>query len=206
MQYPSKYIEKAVEEISGLPGIGKKTALRLALYLLKQDEEDTQSLAEALVELRTKTQYCQQCHNIADAPLCGICAGSRRDRSIICVVENPQDVIAIENTAQYQGLYHVLGGVISPIEGIGPADLRLESLVQRASAATDPAVKEVILALSPTMEGDTTAFYITKKLKPFGIRVSTIARGVPVGGELEYTDEITLGRSIVSRTTYNTQE
>lgn len=206
MQYPSKYIEKAVEEISGLPGIGKKTALRLALYLLRQDEEDTQALAEALVELRTKTQYCQSCHNIADAPLCGICASPRRDRSIICVVENPQDVIAIENTAQYQGLYHVLGGVISPIEGVGPADLRLESLIQRAASATDPAVKEVILALSPTMEGDTTAFYITKKLRPYGTRVSTIARGVPVGGELEYTDEITLGRSIVSRTTYNTND
>lgn len=203
MQYPSKYIEKAVEEISGLPGIGKKTALRLALYLLRQEEEDTQSLAEALVELRTKTQYCQQCHNIADAPVCAICSSGRRDRSIICVVENPQDVIAIENTSQYQGLYHVLGGVISPIEGIGPAELRLDSLIERIAGASDPAVKEVILALSPTMEGDTTAFYITRKLKPYGTRVSSIARGIPVGGELEYTDEITLGRSIISRITYN---
>lgn len=203
MQYPSKYIEKAVEEISGLPGIGKKTALRLALYLLRQEEEDTQALAEALVELRTKTQYCKECHNIADAPVCAICSSPRRDRSLICVVENPQDVIAIENTAQYQGLYHVLGGVISPIEGVGPAELRLDSLVQRVAGATDPAVKEVILALSPTMEGDTTSFYITRKLQAYGTRVSTIARGVPVGGELEYTDEITLGRSIISRTSYN---
>lgn len=204
MQYPSKHIEKAVEEISKLPGIGKKTALRLALYLLREEEEDTQSLAEALVELRTKTQYCQECHNFSDAPLCGVCASQRRDRSIICVVENPQDVIAIENTAQYQGLYHVLGGVISPIEGVGPADLRLDSLIQRvANAPEEVPVKEVILALSPTMEGDTTAFYITRKLAPYGTKVSSIARGIPVGGELEYTDEITLGRSILSRTAYN---
>ncbi len=205
MQYPSKHIEKAVEEISKLPGIGKKTALRLALYLLREEEEDTQALAEALVELRTKTQYCRDCHNFSDAPLCGVCASHRRDRSIICVVENPQDVIAIENTAQYQGLYHVLGGVISPIEGVGPADIKLDSLIQRViiSAAGENPVKEIILALSPTMEGDTTAFYITKKLGPHGTKVSSIARGIPVGGELEYTDEITLGRSIISRTTYN---
>lgn len=204
MQYPSKFIEKAVEEISKLPGIGKKTALRLALHLLREAEEDTQSLADALVELRTKTQYCQDCHNISDAPVCGICQSHRRDRSIICVVENPQDVIAIENTSQFRGLYHVLGGVISPIEGVGPTDLRLDSLVQRvALAEKESPVKEVILALSPTMEGDTTSFYITRKLKPHGVKVSTIARGVPVGGELEYTDEITLGRSIISRVVYN---
>ena len=203
MQYPSKYIEKAVEEISKLPGIGKKTALRMALYLLREEEEDTQALAEALVELRTKTLYCRECHNISDANVCGICASHRRDRSIICVVENPQDVIAIENTAQYQGLYHVLGGVISPIEGVGPAELRLDSLIQRVSnPGNETAVKELILALSPTMEGDTTAFYITRKLAPHGIKVSSIARGIPVGGELEYTDEITLGRSIISRTAY----
>ncbi len=205
MQYPSKLIEKAVEEISNLPGIGKKTALRLALHLLRQEEEETLTLAEALVELRTKTQYCRQCHNLSDAALCTICAGNRRDRSIICIVENPQDVMAIENTAQYQGLYHVLGGVISPIEGVGPSDIRLESLFQRVAQATEP-VKELILALSPTMEGDTTSFYITKKLKAHGLKVSSIARGVPVGGELEYTDEITLGRSIVSRTVYQTNE
>lgn len=205
MQYPSKIIEKAVEEISRLPGIGKKTALRLALHLLREAEEDTISLAGALVDLRTKTLYCQSCHNISDAPVCGICHSHRRDRSIICVVENPQDVIAIENTSQYQGLYHVLGGVISPIEGVGPGDLRLDSLVSRvAEAEKENPVKEIILALSPTMEGDTTSFYITRKLSPHGVKVSTIARGVPVGGELEYTDEITLGRSILSRISYNT--
>ena len=205
MQYPSKIIEKAVEEISKLPGIGKKTALRLALHLLREAEEDTVSLAGALIDLRTKIQYCQSCHNISDAAVCDICHSQRRDRSIICVVENPQDVIAIENTSQYKGLYHVLGGVISPIEGVGPADIRLDSLVERvAGAANDNPVKEIILALSPTMEGDTTSFYITKKLAPHGVKVSTIARGVPVGGELEYTDEITLGRSILSRISYNT--
>lgn len=205
MQYPSKIIEKAVEEISKLPGIGKKTALRLALHLLREAEEDTVSLAGALIDLRTKIQYCQSCHNISDAAVCDICQSQRRDRSIICVVENPQDVIAIENTSQYKGLYHVLGGVISPIEGVGPADIRLDSLVERvAGAANDNPVKEIILALSPTMEGDTTSFYITKKLAPHGVKVSTIARGVPVGGELEYTDEITLGRSILSRISYNT--
>ena len=205
MQYPSKLIEKAVEEISNLPGIGKKTALRLALHLLRQEEEETLSLAEALVELRTKTQYCRQCHNLSDASLCDICSSKRRDRSIICIVENPQDVMAIENTAQYQGLYHVLGGVISPIEGVGPSDIHLESLIVRVEQAAEP-VKELILALSPTMEGDTTSFYITKKLRSQGLKVSSIARGIPVGGELEYTDEITLGRSIVSRTTYHTNE
>lgn len=203
MQYPSKLIEKAVEEISQLPGIGKKTALRLALHLLRQEEEASLSLAEALVDLRTKTQYCTQCHNLSDAPLCSICSSQRRDRSLICIVENPQDVMAIENTAQYKGLYHVLGGVISPIEGVGPSDIKLESLIHRVEQASEP-VKELILALSPTMEGDTTSFYITKKLKFHGLKVSSIARGVPVGGELEYTDEITLGRSIVSRTLYNT--
>lgn len=203
MQYPSKLIEKAVEEISQLPGIGKKTALRLALHLLRQEEEASLSLAQALVDLRTKTQYCTQCHNLSDAPLCSICSSQRRDRSLICIVENPQDVMAIENTAQYKGLYHVLGGVISPIEGVGPSDIKLESLIHRVEQAGEP-VKELILALSPTMEGDTTSFYITKKLQPHGLKVSSIARGVPVGGELEYTDEITLGRSIVSRTLYNT--
>lgn len=203
MQYPSKYIEKAVEEISSLPGIGKKTALRLALHLLRKDEENTHALASALVDLRSKTQYCQQCHNISDAPVCSTCSSHHRDRTVICIVENPQDVMAIENTAQYRGLYHVLGGIISPIEGVGPSDIKLESLVQRVAEANDPAVKEIILALSPTMEGDTTAFYITKKLKPYGVKVSSIARGIPVGGELEYTDEITLGRSILSRTAYD---
>ena len=201
MQYPSQHIEKAVEEISKLPGIGRKTALRLALHLLRREESETISLAQALVDLRTKTRYCNNCHNLSDTEICGICANPRRDTAVVCVVENPQDVMAIENTSQYHGLYHVLGGVISPIEGVGPSDLRIDSLVKRAS---EGAIKEVILAISPTMEGDTTAFYLTRKLNPLGIRISTIARGVPVGGELEYTDEITLGRSIKSRTIYNT--
>lgn len=200
MQYPSQYIEKAVEEISKLPGIGRKTALRLALHLLRREESETTSLAQALVDLRTKIRYCNSCHNLSDTEICGICANPRRDASLICVVENPQDVMAIENTAQYHGLYHVLGGIISPIEGVGPSDLRIDSLLKRVA---EGGKKEVILAISPTMEGDTTAFYLTRKLQPHGVRISTIARGVPVGGELEYTDEITLGRSILSRTLYS---
>lgn len=200
MQYPSQHIEKAVEEISKLPGIGRKTALRLALHLLRREETETISLAQALVDLRTKTRHCTNCHNLSDAEICAICSNLRRDTSLVCVVENPQDVMAIENTSQYHGLYHVLGGVISPIEGVGPSDLRIDSLVRRVSEGK---VNEVILAISPTMEGDTTAFYITRKLQPHGIRISSIARGVPVGGELEYTDEITLARSIQSRTLYS---
>nr|WKN38383.1 recombination mediator RecR [Tunicatimonas sp. TK19036] len=201
MEYPSKLIEDAVNEISKLPGIGKKSALRLALHLLKQDEDRTQSLANALVELRTKTQYCQICHNIADAPVCAICKNHQRDRSIICVVETATDLIAIENTSQYRGLYHVLGGVISPLEGVSPSDLTLEGLLHRVGEEKSE-VSEVLLALSSTMEGDTTAFFITKKLKPFDVKITSIARGVPIGSELEYTDEITLGRSIVSRKAY----
>ena len=201
MEYPSKLIEDAVNEISKLPGIGKKSALRLALHLLKQDEDRTQSLANALVELRTKTQYCQICHNIADAPVCAICKNHQRDRSIICVVETATDLIAIENTSQYRGLYHVLGGVISPLEGVSPSDLTLDGLLHRVGEEKSE-VSEVLLALSSTMEGDTTAFFITKKLKPFDVKITSIARGVPIGSELEYTDEITLGRSIVSRKAY----
>jgi recombination protein RecR len=199
MQYPSQYIEKAVEEIAKLPGIGRKTALRLALHLLRREEADTEALAVALTDLRFKTRYCSNCHNLSDSEICAICANPRRDAATICVVENPQDVMAIENTAQYHGLYHVLGGVISPIEGVGPSDLRIETLIKRVA---EGGVKEVILAISPTMEGDTTSFYLTRKLQPHGVRTSSIARGVPVGGELEYTDEITLGRSILSRTPY----
>jgi recombination protein RecR len=187
MDYPSKLVEEAVNEIAKLPGIGKKTALRLAFHLLKQDEQNTYALSEALVNLRTKTQYCQQCHNISDAPICAICAGKKRDKSILCVVETPTNLLAIENTSQYQGLYHVLGGVISPIEGIGPGDLHIDSLIRRVED-TSSGVQEVILALSATMEGDTTAFFITKKLKPFNVKISTIARGNPIGSELEYTD------------------
>lgn len=201
MNYPSKLIEDAVEEISKLPGIGKKTALRLALHLLKRDETQAQSLAEALVNLRTKTRYCRQCHNISDDELCALCANPRRDGAVVCVVEDTRDVLAIENTAQFKGLYHVLGGIISPLEGVGPGDLHIESLVARV-AEPGSAIKEVILALSPTMEGDTTAFYLTKRLRPLGVKLTTIARGIPIGGDLEYADEVTLGRSIVSRVSY----
>ncbi|HNP18951.1 MAG TPA: recombination mediator RecR [Fulvivirga sp.] len=201
MEYPSKLIERAVEEIAKLPGIGKKTALRLALHLLKESENNTLALSTSLVDLRTKTTYCHKCMNIADADICNICASHRRDKSIICVVEDTRDVLAIENTSQYTGLYHILGGVISPIEGVGPSELNIEQLINRINGADEP-VKEVIFALSPTMEGDTTAFYLTKKLKEFDVNISTIARGIPIGGELEYTDEITLGRSILSRITY----
>ena len=201
MEYPSKLIEDAVNEIAKLPGIGKKSALRIALHLLKQEEERTQSLGNALVNMRTKTQYCQRCHNIADAPLCAVCSNKNRDHSIICVVETTTDLIAIENTSQYRGMYHVLGGVISPIEGVSPSDIAIELLLSRVS---DPEseVKEILLALSATMEGDTTAFFITKKLKPYNLKITTIARGVPIGSELEYADEITLGRSIVGRKIY----
>jgi recombination protein RecR len=199
MNFPSKLIENAVNEMAKLPGIGKKTALRLVLHLLKKDEENTIALAEAITNMRIQIQYCRECHNISDGEVCAICANPSRDRSLVCVVEDTRDVLAIENTAQYKGLYHVLGGIISPIEGIGPSDLNIDSLVRRIPESE---IKEVILALSPTMEGDTTAFYLTKKFKPYNLKVSTIARGIPVGGELEYADEITLGRSIVRRTAY----
>lgn len=197
--YPSKMIEQAVEEISKLPGIGKKSALRLALHLLKRPEAQSLQLAHAVVQLRTETKYCPQCHMVSDGDLCGICASHKRDESIICVVEDLRDVLAIENTGQFTGLYHVLGGIISPLSGISPGDLTIESLVARVASGK---VSEVILGLSPTMEGDTTAFYLTKKLKEFPVKLSTIARGIPIGGDLEYTDEITLGRSIVGRIVY----
>jgi recombination protein RecR len=201
MQYPSKLIEEAVNEISKLPGIGKKTALRLALHLLKQDIKVTTDLAEALVRLREQSKRCRICHMLSDSEDC-TCETVRRDPTVICVVEDTPDVIAIQNTGQFSGYFHVLGGIISPIEGIGPSDLNIDSLVERIK---DPEskVKEVVLALSSTMEGDTTTFYIARKLKPFQIRISTIARGIPVGGELEYADEITLGRSIVQRLSYD---
>ncbi len=192
-------IEQAVEEISKLPGIGKKSALRLALHLLKRPEAQSLQLAHAVVQLRTETKYCPQCHMISDGDLCGICASHKRDESIICVVEDLRDVLAIENTGQFMGLYHVLGGIISPLSGISPGDLTIETLVARVASGK---VSEVILGLSPTMEGDTTAFYLTKKLKEFPVKLSTIARGIPIGGDLEYTDEITLGRSIVGRVVY----
>lgn len=201
MEYPSKLIEDAVNEIAKLPGIGKKTALRMALHLLRAEEDRTQSLAEALVNLRSKTQYCQICHNIADTATCSICANNKRDKSVICVVETVTDLIAIENTSQFNGLYHVLGGIISPIEGISPGDLNIGSLIERIKDPHQEA-KEVVLALSATMEGDTTSFFITKKLREYPVKITTIARGVPIGSELEYTDEITLGRSIVGRKAY----
>jgi len=199
MEFPSKLIENAVGELARLPGIGRKTALRLALHLLKAEMDTTASLAEALAKMRFEITYCRTCHSISDAEECGICANKLRDHSQVCVVSDVRDVIAIENTGQYKGVYHVLGGVISPIEGVGPADLHIDSLVARA-AAEDSELREIILAISPTMEGDTTAFYLSRRLRDLpNVHISTIARGIPVGGELEYADEITLGRSIVER-------
>ncbi len=202
MEYPSKLIEEAVNQISRLPGIGKKTALRLVLHLIRTPEAQTLSLTESLNNLRANIRFCKHCNNISDADVCAICASHRRDRTMVCVVEDTRDVMAIENTAQYTGLYHVLGGVISPVHGIGPADLKIEQLVHRVNHK-QVEIKEVILALSPTMEGDTTAFYIHKRLRELPLTISTIARGVPVGGDLEYADEITLGRSIAGRTPFN---
>ena len=201
MDYPSRLIENAVNQIAKLPGIGKKTALRLALHLIRDTEENTAALTEALNNLRSKIKFCATCHNISDADICSICASHKRDKTILCVVEDTKDVMAIENTAQFNGVYHVLGGVISPMNGIGPTDLRIESLVNRLDDHQSE-IKEVILALSPTMEGDTTAFYINRRIKDLSLRVSVIARGIPVGGDLEYADEITLGRSILGRTLF----
>lgn len=198
-QYPSKLLNRAVEEFSRLPGIGRKTALRLVLHLLRQDEEVSDAFAEAVKTLRHEVRYCKVCHNICDSEVCDICSNPRRDSSMICVVENVQDVLAVENTQQYTGLYHVLGGVISPVDGVGPGDIEIQSLVDRVKAG---GVGEVILALSPTMEGDTTNFYISRRLAGTGVRLSVIARGVTVGDELEYTDEVTLGRSILNRTEF----
>ncbi|TFV96183.1 recombination protein RecR [Algoriphagus kandeliae] len=206
MNLPSKLIEDAVTEISRLPGIGKKTALRLALHLLKQHEAHTEALALAITRMRQEVKYCKTCHTISDEEECSICKSHRRDGSIICVVEDIRDVLAIENTNQFNGKYHVLGGVISPIQGIGPEELHIESLINRIDVAKEgEPVKEIILALSATMEGDTTAFYLSKRLKDKGVDISTIARGIPVGGELEFTDEVTLGRSIMTRVNYSGQ-
>ncbi|MCS6968918.1 MAG: recombination mediator RecR [Cytophagales bacterium] len=199
MNYPSRLVENAVAQIAKLPGIGNKTALRLVMHLLKQEENYTIQLAEALVQLRTQTSYCQQCHHISENALCSICADSTRDGSLLCIVEQPLDVLAIESTGQYKGLYHVLGGIISPIEGIGPDHLHIETLLHRVAQGE---IKEVIFAISATMEGDTTAFYLSKKLKNFPVKITTLARGIPIGGQLEYADEITLGRSIMARTLY----
>lgn len=199
-QYPSALLEKAINEFAKLPGIGRKTAMRLVLHLLRQDETTVESFAHALTTLKHEVKYCKVCHNISDTDVCRLCSNPQRDASTICVVENIQDVMAVENTQQFRGLYHVLGGVISPMDGIGPSDLEIESLVKRVEAG---GVKEVILALSSTMEGDTTNFYIFRKLAKCNVKLSIIARGISIGDELEYTDEVTLGRSIVNRTPFN---
>lgn len=196
MDFSSKLLEQAVYEMSQLPGIGKRTALRLVLHLLRQNENQTLQLAEALTSLRTGIKFCKNCHNISDTELCEICANPNRDASIVCVVEDVRDVMAIENTSQYRGHYHVLGGKISPLDGVGPQDLTIQSLKEKVKAGS---VEEVIFALSSTMEGDTTNFYIYRQLEEFAIKTSTIARGISVGDELEYADEVTLGRSILHR-------
>ena len=198
-QYPSQLLERAVQEFATLPGIGRKTALRLVLHMLRQPVDSVEQFADAIATMRREVKFCSVCHNISDTDICPICADTRRDSSTICVVENIQDVMAIENTQQYHGLYHVLGGLISPMDGIGPADLEIDSLVKRVG---DGDVKEVILALSSTMEGDTTNFYLFRRLTSTGVAVSMIARGIAVGNELEYTDEVTLGRSILNRTPF----
>ena len=199
-QYPSELLEKAVQEFSKLPGIGRKTALRLVLNLLRREEDEVLQFTETVARMRQEVKHCKVCHNISDSEVCPICSDPRRDTTIICVVENIQDVMAVENTQQYQGLYHVLGGVISPMDGVGLADLEIDSLVERVRQG---GVKEVILALSSTMEGDTTNFYIFRKLAPFTeVKLTIIARGISVGDELEYTDEVTLGRSILNRTIF----
>lgn len=195
-EYPSKLLERAVSEVSRLPGIGGKTALRLMLHLLRRPHDEGLKLAEALSQLVTGVQYCERCHNISDEPLCEICANANRDQTKLCVVENVQDVMAIEKTQLYRGLYHVLGGVISPMDGIKPSDLQLDSLVERVQAG---GVEEVILALNPTMEGDTTNFYISRRLADVHVRLTVLARGVSIGDEIEYTDEVTLGRSLLNR-------
>ena len=198
--YPSTLLENAVDELSALPGVGRKTALRLSLYLLRREPEYAERLGTALQALRRDVKYCRTCHNICDTDLCDICADTSHDRSTVCVVENVKDVMTVENTAQFRGLYHVLGGIISPIDGIGPADLEIDSLVKRVAEGE---VREVVLALSTTMEGDTTNFFIYRKLSAYPVRVTVIARGVSIGDELEYADEVTLGRSILNRVEFN---
>ena len=199
-KYPSVLLENAVSEFAKLPGIGRKTALRLALFTLKKTPEEITLLGEAIINLRNRVNYCRICHNICDEEICSICNDLSRDTTLVCVVENIKEVMAIENTGQFRGLYHVLGGIISPMEGIGPNDLQIASLIQRAQSGK---VSEIILALSTTMEGDTTNFFIYRKLAGLNIKISVIARGVSIGDEIEYADEITLGRSILNRTDFN---
>lgn len=196
MKYPSHLLESAVNEFASLPGIGRKTALRLALHMLRRDPEYTERFTSALLSLRRDIRYCRLCHNISDDELCPICANPSRDHSVVCVVENVKEIMAIENTGQFRGVYHVLGGIISPMEGIGPADLEIDSLVARIA---EGGIQEVLLALSTTMEGDTTNFFIYRKLSAYPVKVTVIARGVSIGDEIEYADEVTLGRSIINR-------
>jgi len=195
-RFPSKLLEEAVDEFASLPGIGRKTAFRLVMHLLRRDPEEVRRFGEAVTRLRNEVCYCKICHGISDNPVCDICSDSTRDISLVCVVENVQDVMAVENTRQFKGVYHVLGGIISPVDGIGPSDLTINLLEERIK---EGAIKEVILALSTTMEGDTTNFYIYRKLHPMGVNITTLARGVAIGDVLEYTDEITLGQSIINR-------
>lgn len=199
-KYPSILLENAVNEFAKLPGVGRKTALRLVLHILRQDLKSVDNFSSAITILKRDVKYCKSCYSISDADICPICSNPARDGSTICVVENIKEVMAIENTAQFKGLYHVLGGIISPIDGVGPSDLEIDSLIQRVSQGD---VHEVILALSTTMEGDTTNFYIYKKLAPYNVKISMIARGISIGDEIEYADEITLGRSIINRTLFN---
>ena len=199
MELPSNILQNAVDQLATLPGVGKRSALRYALHLLGQDEQAVRDMSEALVRLKTELHHCRYCHNLSDTEVCPICASEKRQKGLVCVVENVQDVMAVENTQQYRGLYHVLGGVISPIDGIGPSDLEIASLIRRVETGDPAPVEEVILALPTTMEGDTTNYYIHKLLQPLGVKVTTLARGVAVGDSLEYADEITLGRSILNR-------
>ncbi|MFY9307938.1 MAG: recombination mediator RecR [Bacteroidia bacterium] len=199
MNFSSKLIEEAVNEFSKLPGVGKRTALRFVLHLMKQNKTDVEQFSGAFLKLRSELRHCEKCHNVSDKVLCEVCSNSNRDHSTICVVEDIRDFMAIENTQQYRGVYHVLGGIISPMDGVGPGDLNIETLVQKVASGE---VKEIIMALSTTMEGDTTNFYIYKRLKEYNLTISTIARGISIGDELEYADEITLGRSIINRTLY----
>lgn len=201
MNFSSKLLEDAVNEFSKLPGVGQKTALRLVLHLLNQETAEVEVFGNSIIKLKQQIKHCNICHNISDHVVCEICTSNKRDKETICVVEDTRDVMAIENTAQYFGVYHVLGGLISPMDGVGPSDLYIDTLVQRVAAG---GIKEIILALSPNMEGDTTLFYLYKRLKEYNVPVTTIARGIAFGGELEYTDEITLGRSIITRVPYET--
>lgn len=199
-EYSSRLLENAVNEFASLPGIGRKSALRLVMYLLRREDAEVERFGESIIKLKKEVHYCSVCNNISDTEICEICSDKSRDNSMVCVVENIRDVIAIENTGQFRGLYHVLGGIISPMDGVGPADLKISNLESKVS---EGGINEIILALSTTMEGDTTNFYLFRRLMPYNIRITTLSRGVAIGDELEYTDEITLGRSIINRTPFD---